>query len=172
MFHRMTRALSAATVLSLAMLPSALADALPSPTGRVILTISGAITATNDNGTAAFDRAALESLPATTFTTTTPWTDGVHTFEGVLLRDLLDAVGASGSTITATALNEYAVEIPIFDASTDGALIAYRRDGAPMPVRDKGPLWIVFPFDSAPRYHSEIVHSRSIWQLVSLDVAP
>ena len=37
--------------------------------------------------------------------------------------------------------------------------------GAPMSVRDKGPLWIVYPYDQNTDYQSEVVFSRSIWQL-------
>jgi hypothetical protein len=34
-----------------------------------------------------------------------------------------------------------------------------------MPLRDKGPLWIVFPFDSATEFQRESIYARSIWQL-------
>jgi hypothetical protein len=41
-----------------------------------------------------------------------------------------------------------------------------------MSVRDKGPLWLVYPYDSAAKYQSEVVFSRSIWQLNRLEIAP
>ena len=34
-----------------------------------------------------------------------------------------------------------------------------------MTLRDKGPLWVIYPFDDDPRYRSETVYFRSIWQL-------
>jgi hypothetical protein len=49
-------------------------------------------------------------------------------------------------------------------------MIAFRMNGAPMSVRDKGPLWIVYPYDSDPRFQTEIIYSRSIWQLDRLEV--
>ena len=34
-----------------------------------------------------------------------------------------------------------------------------------MSVREKGPLWVIYPFDSDPEYQTEVIYSRSIWQL-------
>ncbi|MEZ5911450.1 MAG: hypothetical protein R3D84_03795 [Paracoccaceae bacterium] len=77
-----------------AALPGA-ADPLARPSGEVILTISGRIgNANTDEGSAAFDLAMLQALPAATIQTSTVWTEGVQDFSGVLLRDLLTAVGA------------------------------------------------------------------------------
>ena len=41
----------------------------------------------------------------------------------------------------------------------------YLRNGEPMSVRDKGPLWVVYNFDSNPEFQTEVMYSRSIWQL-------
>jgi hypothetical protein len=38
-----------------------------------------------------------------------------------------------------------------------------------MSVRDKGPLWVIYPYDSDD-YRSEVIYSRSIWQLDRLEV--
>ena len=47
----------------------------------------------------------------------------------------------------------------------DGPILAYLNDGEEMPVRDKGPLWVVYPYDLNASYQSEVIYSRSIWQL-------
>ncbi|MCT4610252.1 MAG: molybdopterin-dependent oxidoreductase [Pelagimonas sp.] len=112
----------------------------------------------------------LQALPETTFETTTIWTDGSSAFTGVSLADLLDHVQVEADVILATALNEYQVTLPGSDAVDDGPIVAYLRDGAPMSVRDKGPLWIIYPFDDNPEYQSEDYFSRSIWQLSQLEV--
>jgi hypothetical protein len=39
-----------------------------------------------------------------------------------------------------------------------------------MSVRDKGPLWLIYPYDSKAEYQSETIYSRSIWQLVKIDL--
>jgi hypothetical protein len=46
-----------------------------------------------------------------------------------------------------------------------GAILAYRMNGAELSVRDKGPLWIMFPFDDKPELKSELIYSQSVWQL-------
>ncbi len=55
--------------------------------------------------------------------------------------------------------------MPIAHYSERTALIAYARNGQPMTLRDKGPLWIVYPFDTDPMYRSEVIYANSIWQL-------
>lgn len=142
-----------------------LAEDLATPTGTVMLTVSGDIAVTNAGDTAQFDREMLEALPARTIETTTIWTEGPQIFTGVPLAALLDVVAADEVTIHATAINDYAVDIPFEDWSGEGPMLAYARNGAPMSVRDKGPLWIVYPYDSDAEYRSEVIYSRSIWQL-------
>ena len=39
-----------------------------------------------------------------------------------------------------------------------------------MPVRDKGPLFVVYPYDSDPELRSQKFYSRSAWQVKSLIV--
>ncbi|APZ51968.1 oxidoreductase [Salipiger abyssi] len=143
---------------------------LPAPEGPALLTVTGQITQTNDGDSARFDRAMLEAMPQTSFTTRTIWTDGEQRFTGVTLHDLLAALGATGSVIRATAINDYAVDIPYADWEGGGPMIAYSNNGAPMSLRDKGPLWIVYPYDSDPAYQSEQVYARSIWQLERIEV--
>jgi hypothetical protein len=43
-------------------------------------------------------------------------------------------------------------------------------NGAEMSIRDKGPLWIVYPYDASDDFRSEVVYSRSIWQLDRIEV--
>ena len=145
---------------------SALVAEMAKPTGTPILTVSGDV----DNDTVAFDLEMLQTLEATTFSTTTIWSEGEQTFTGVPVTDLVQAVGGTGNTPHATAINDYSVEINLSDASTEGAIIAYHLNGQPMSVRDKGPLWVVYPFDQGPEYRTESVYARSIWQLDRIEI--
>lgn len=149
----------------------ALADTpLPPPEGEAILTLSGAITRSNGNGEARFDRAMLEALPRHEFTTSTVWTEGVSHYSGVLLRDLLAAVGAQGHSLTAHAIDGYSATMPLDSVADDGPLVAFLRDGAPMSVRQRGPLWIVFPYDDNPAYRNDTTYGRSVWQLTRIEI--
>jgi hypothetical protein len=141
------------------------AEDLAAPNGDVILTVTGLIETTNIDASAQFDLEMLEALAATTIETSTIWTDGVHSFQGVSLAVLSERLGISGTNLRALAVNDYAVEIPLSDAVENGPIIAYKMDGKTMSVRDKGPLWIIYPYDSSADYRTEVVYSRSIWQL-------
>src|SRR3546814_13768953 len=88
------------------------AETLPQPQGEVLLTVAGQITTTNVDGKAVFDRAMLEELGGTVIETSTAWTEGVSRFEGVLLKTLMERVGASGDPALTIAINDSKVEIP------------------------------------------------------------
>jgi len=140
--------------------------------GRVILQISGAITNTNGDGVMRFDRAGLEALGMHDITTQTPWTEGMATFTGVRASDLMAYVGASGSRIRAIALNDYAVEIPVVDFDAYDVILALEKDGEVLSIRDRGPLWVIYPWSALPDLQNELYYSRSIWQLRELQVNP
>lgn len=149
---------------------TAAAAELAVPQGEVILTVSGEIEVTNAGDTAQFDLASLIALDRTEITTGTIWTEGPRTFEGVSMARLMDLLGVEEGTLLATAVNDYTISIPMSDIVEGGPIIAYHMDGEPMSLRDKGPLWIMYPFDTNPDYRSEVIYSRSIWQLNHIEV--
>lgn len=108
---------------------------------------------------------ALQDLPATSFQTSTIWTVDLQSFRGVRLADLLDRLEITDGIAILTAANDYQISIDIDDIEPDGALIAYERNGAPMTLRDKGPLWLVYPYDDDPKFRTEVIYANSIWQL-------
>ncbi|MBY6201020.1 molybdopterin-dependent oxidoreductase [Maritalea mobilis] len=114
-----------------------------------------------------FTDADLADLPQHSFQTSTIWTVGVPEFSGPSLASVLAAAGMEDSVrqIRLTALNDYAVLIDIEQIEEDVPIIANRMNGATFSVRDKGPLWVVFPFDAAPRYRAETIFAISVWQL-------
>lgn len=146
------------------------ADDLPAPTGKVILTVSGAITRHNRGSDAVFDRPMLEALGSSSFETRSPWYSGPSRFAGVLMRTLLEKVGASGKTLVVTAINDYTTQIPLADFTRYDVLLALKRDGSYMPVSDKGPLFIVYPYDSDPELRRQTYYSRSAWQVSEMQV--
>ncbi|MGC4394904.1 molybdopterin-dependent oxidoreductase [Hydrogenophaga sp. T2] len=149
---------------------TAAAQGLPEPKGRVILTVSGQIEQTNRGKDAAFDMAMLEALPQQSFTTRTPWFDKPMKFTGPLLSDVLAAVKAKGQTIKASAINDYTISIPVADAAAHGVIVARLLNDQPMPVREKGPLFVIYPFDSKAELRSSTYYERSIWQLKRMSI--
>ncbi len=159
-----------AVVIAWSALAASQVLALDKPTGTVVLTIDGTISQTNNGGQAQFDMAMLEKLPQHSFSTQTPWYPSVVTFTGPLLRDVLAAVGAKGKSITAVALNDYKTEIPMEDATRHDVIVARLMNNRPMRVREKGPLFIVYPFDAKAELRSELYYNRAAWQLHGLRI--
>jgi hypothetical protein len=165
------RILRTITIIAATLAPTAvLANALAVPTGEVILTIEGNIANTNGEGVAVFDLAMLDALPQRTTTTETPWYDDAQSFSGPVIQSLLEAIGAQGTTVTVRALNDYSAEIPIEDLQANPVILASRLNGDVLSVRDKGPLFVVYPFDLDPSLYNEVYFGRSVWQVVSVTV--
>lgn len=112
----------------------------------------------------------LDEMPQESFSTTTTWTDGKMTFSGVPLSYILKDVNPEGTVLRMVALNDYSVEMPVSDIGETYPIVATRMDGKTMPVRDKGPYWIVYPYDSSAQFQTETIYARSIWQLKTLSV--
>lgn len=163
-------ALAAGAALALLACTPTFADALAKPAGPVILEVTGAIANTNGDGKADFDMAMLDALTQRTTATHSPWYDGSKTFAGPLGSALLAAVGASGKTLKVTALNDYVSEIPASDFVSYPVILATSLDGEPMSVREKGPIFIIYPFDEQPALDNETYYGRSAWQVKSIEV--
>lgn len=146
------------------------AFALEPVKGKVILTITGKVADKNTKDAATFDLAMLEKLPQQTFSTMTPWEKTPIQFKGPLLRDVLAAAKASGSMLKASALNDYQTNIPLDDAQKFDVIVAHKMNGQDIPVKTKGPLFIVYPFDSKAELQSATYYERSAWQLKALKV--
>ncbi len=161
----MRRLFAALLFAVFALVTSAVVTQSAASENKIILTVDGAVKAKTD-----FTLAEIEALGMATITTTTPFHDGVQTFEGVPLTKLMAAVGAHGDTARVVALNRYAMEIPISDFARYGVILASRRNGAPMEVKDKGPLFVIYPYDSSPDLKTETYYGRSVWQVRTITV--
>lgn len=143
---------------------------LAEPAGPVVLSLGGSLRHANRDGRAVFDMAMLEKLPQVSFTTQTPWYPGARKFTGPLLRDVLAQAGAQGRVIEARALNDYRVIVPVEDARRYDVIVARLLDDKPMAVRDKGPLFLIYPFDRHAELRNSVYYGRSAWQLTSLEL--
>ena len=162
------------------------AQALAAAGEPVVLTVSGSIVRTNAPGEARFDLPMLAALPQQSFATRTPWYATPRKFTGVRLRDLLAAVGVgagpavgtavatsvatAGRDVRAIALNDYRADIPADDVQRSDVMVAYLLDDEPMRVRDKGPLVVIYPFDSRRELRTAVHYSRAVWQLHRIEV--
>ena len=117
----------------------------------------------------ALDEAAVEALPQVEFTTETPWTSGGQRFSGPSIGTLAALDGVPVAEARVTALNDYEMNVPAEDWERHGAILAVRRNGEFMPVRDKGPYWIMYPISSDRKLDTQFYHGRMVWQVKSID---
>jgi len=104
-------------------------------------------------------------------TTSTDWTDGANRFQGPLIKDVIESAGldiASVETIRATAANDYSVAIPATDIIKYKVILATEMNGKRLTLRDKGPLWVVYPRDDHTELNDPEINARWIWQLIEL----
>ncbi len=117
-----------------------------------------------------FTREDLLKLGVTRVSTHTPWHDGLIDFDGVLARDLMTVVGSRGDRATIFALDDYQVDVPLDDFTQYGAIFAYSMNGKPLTVEEKGPLFLVYPYNSRPQLATETYYARSIWQIARISI--
>jgi hypothetical protein len=115
---------------------------------ETILTVTGNTTAAAEINMTLSD---IEALGTARIVTTTPWHDGEVTFEGVPMSRLMEAVGANGTVAFVHALNNYSSEVPLSDFTRFEPILAYKMDGQEMSIADKGPLFIIYPYDDVSR---------------------
>jgi len=82
----------------------------------------------------------------------------------------MTAVGASGKAVRAEALNDYSSVIPLEEFRNHDVILAFAMDGKELTRRDKGPLWIIYPWDDNPDLKSPDRASYAVWQLRRLTV--
>lgn len=143
---------------------------LTKPISPILLTIDGAITHTNSADSAQLDLNLILSLPLHTLRTSTSVTDGTQIFEGVLMRDVLELVGATGTIVKAQALNHYRIDIPIEDFYNYDVLLALSMNGEHLLPSGKGPLWIVYPRENWRQLQDIRYDYRWVWQLHRLTI--
>ena len=110
------------------------------------------------------------AFPQQSFETATKWTEGVHTFSGPLLQDVLESAGPLAPVYRLHAANDYYVEVSHREIVAFRPVIALRKDGAPFGVREKGPLWLMFDFETVPERQKLRIEALSVWHLKRIEV--
>jgi hypothetical protein len=173
------------TVLALAL---ALGVGLPAAAdGPVLLTVTGEVANPNRGAidpdfdklfvfnNVSFDKAmefdlgALHQLPQTTVRADFPMGGETVEFTGPLLKDVLEAAGAVGESVTVQAMDGYSVEVPAEEMLAKGAVVALARDGKPLGIGSFGPTQIVFPRGDRADL-AEMNDDWWIWQIFHIRV--
>ncbi len=113
----------------------------------------------------------LKALDQTGYDTINDFVKTPTRFSGPLLRDVLAPLTFSESAkLKLTALNNFQTEIPITDVMNYDVIVALEKGGAPMSIRENGPLWVIYPISDHPELRAQIYNNRMIWQLVGIKV--
>ena len=119
----------------------------------------------------ALTRADFEAMPRHVIETGTPWQNDRSRFEGVKMSDLFRALGVDkDGAVMVGAINGYAAEFPVKEGHDYDVILAFRKDGKELSVREKGPLFIVYNFDLEKGRIAEAQNARAVWQVVSMRV--
>jgi hypothetical protein len=111
----------------------------------------------------------IEKLERKDYWTVLPPSLGVtgrHDWQGIPLRAVLAAAKAQDFTkLRITALDGYEVYLPASDVQRFDPILAYRKDDQYIGILDKGPLFLIYPFESAPQLQTMEYINRTIWQV-------
>jgi len=147
-------------------------DAVPPPSGDVILTITGRISNSNVDDSLQFDMETLDQLGLVEYSVDDQQAEGrVATFQGVLLSKVLEIAGIDeeATSLRTIALNDYAIDIPISDANDYPVMIATSVNGERMTIERYGPTRIIYPYESY-EFDVTVYDPRWIWQLSTIVV--
>lgn len=116
-----------------------------------------------------FTDAELAAMPQSTIKTETIWTEGQQKFSGPSLNVVLDVTDWNGGDLKITALNDYSVNYSANLVEAEVPILAIRQNNKTISVREKGPIWLMFPFGEA-EYRREELFALSVWQINRLDI--
>ncbi|CAN7708694.1 hypothetical protein LJR231_005915 [Phyllobacterium sp. LjRoot231] len=127
-----------------------------------------------------------KTFPPKIIETNTPWTNGaIRRYRGASLKEVLAKNGLSDATIIeGIALDDYqaklemneintfdpiiATEIGCTDADRSTTVCATGQEFRPLTDADRGPYYVVWPYDQLPKASDPGDNSRWIWFLVAL----
>lgn len=108
----------------------------------------------------------LLSLPQTEVRTKNDYVDQKTTFSGPSLKLILQQNGIGpDAKIKLDALNDFSNVLPASDAYKYNVIVAILMNGKRMSVREKGPLWVIYPMDDNPELKGDLYNGRLVWQL-------
>ena len=129
------------------------------------------LTVTNQEASTKCTHEELRSLPQVVLLTANDYVDQPTSFQGPLLRSVLEASGIGrDAKLNMIALNDFTSTVPASDAFDYDVILAILREGKTMPVREKGPVWVIYPMDENPELRNDLYNDRLVWQLKEISV--
>lgn len=113
----------------------------------------------------------LREMPQKTVVTTNEFVDDAVTYRGPLAREVVALLDADGvMSLTMTAINDFAVDVPMSDVTRYDVILALEADGKALSRRGKGPIWLMYPISDNPELRGDpVINTRLIWQLIRIE---
>jgi len=112
----------------------------------------------------------LAVLPQVTIVTENAFADGMVSYRGPLVRDVIEQLAlGEAEALRFTALNDFYVEIPTSDFRRYAVILALEADGKRLSRREKGPLWLMYPISDHRELRDPLYTERLIWQVVMIE---
>ncbi len=112
----------------------------------------------------------LKELMTHDLSTQTPWTKGLQSFKGPRLKHFVNKHKPDAKKIVAYAIDGYHISIPVEDVKDHDVILAMEKNGRVMRIRDRGPLWVIYPWSDKPELRKETVYARAIWQVARIEL--
>mgnify|MGYP002682763373 FL=1 len=170
--HRMRRLgmiIGLCAILALAGTVYCLAAAKPA--GKVVLTVTGAITETNSDKGFELDMAMLEGIGTKLYEGTDPWL-GKKKYTGVVIADILKFAGAPKDVaeVIVIAKDGKKVTLKAEDVDKYAIMLATQDAGKAIGSGLGGPVKLVFPYTTHPELEKMYPKDDWNWFVVTLEV--
>ena len=138
-----------------------------------------------------FDPKTLAAaFPVSTITTITPWAAAPIEYRGVRLSDIISdfEIARQPGTINIVARDAYFANIEVRDILEYKPILAYERrcveadvvsklcssqsDFTPLPIAEKGPYFLVWPFTSLPHNYQTQRADLWVWYIMTIKRNP
>ena len=83
---------------------------------------------------------------------------------------MLEHLGTSSSEFLAWADDGYEATFKGVDVEKYPVILAYKKNGEFLSLRDLGPLWIMFPFDQYKELDVQPIYEIAVWQLSRIEI--
>ena len=147
-------------------MPPAVADGLPTrvEAQEAVLLVSTL------QGTKSLNLAELEALGLQRITTSTFWPQDQGTYEGPRLADVLKSAGiAEAAQVRVIGLDGYSQVLPREDWTRWPLILATRKNGRSLDVRDRGPLRVIYPRDADKTLQDDRYRLRWVWMVRQIE---
>lgn len=154
-----------ATARTVAAPPAIAATARPARLPRIHLHGSAL---TGQQQTLSID--ALDALaPATEWVIDDPYSGSETHYQGIALRDLVNALAPNAQRVRMRALNDYIVVFERGEWEKLPILLATRNEGARMSVANKGPARIIYRQTRENELRMQAHAPKWIWQVIDVE---